>query len=74
METTTTMMDAATARYQKETAKLMRYKERIQEMNANGDKFSSKRRRVATQLWKTEMRLCGMRSMAKACGLDPSAL
>ena len=67
------IMNAATKRYQKEMAKLMRYKERVQEMTESGEK-SSKRRRANLQAWKTEMRLCGMRSMAKACGLDPSAL
>ena len=67
------MMDAAMARYRKEAAKLTRCKERIQEMSERGEK-SNKRRQIKRRLWRTEMRLSGMRSMAKAVGLDPSAL
>ena len=68
------MVDAATARYRKETAKLMRCKEIVREMNESGDKSSKERKQVNFRLWKMEMRLSGMRSMAKACGIDPSAL
>ena len=68
------MMDAATARYRKETAKLMRCQEIVRRMNASGDKSSKERKQVNFRLWKMEMRLSGMRSMAKACGIDPSAL
>ena len=70
----TTMMDAATARYQKEAAKLTHCKEIVRRMNESGDKSSKERKRVNFRVWKLEMRLSGMRSMAKACGLDPSAL
>ena len=68
------MMDSAMARYRKETAKLTHCKEIVREMNASGDKSSKERKAVDFRLWKIEMRLSGMRSMAKACGLDPSAL
>ena len=37
------MMDAATARYRKEAAKLMRCKEIVREMNERGDKSSNER-------------------------------
>ena len=68
------MMDAATARYRKEAAKLTRCKEIVREMNESGDKFSKERKAVDFRLWKIEMRLSGMRSMAKAVGIDLSAL
>ena len=68
------MVDAATARYRKEAAKLTRCEEIVREMNASGDKSSKERKQVNFRLWKTKMRLSGMRSMAKAVGLDPSAL
>lgn len=70
MDTTTTMMDAAAARYRKEAARAAR----LQETLAGGEMSPSKRQRVAKRLWKTNMLMCGMRSMAAAVGLDPSAL
>ena len=68
------MADAATARYRKEAAKLTRCKEIVREMNERGDKSSNERSRAKRRLWITEMRLSGMRSMAKAVGIDLSAL
>lgn len=68
------MVDAATARYRKEAAKLTRCKEIVRKMNESGDKSSNERSRVKRRLWRTEMRLSGMRSMAKAVGIDLSAL
>ena len=69
-----TMMNVAVARYQKEAAKLTRCKELVRRMNEEGDKSSKERKRVEIRLWKLEMRLSGMRSMAKAFGVEPSAL
>ena len=70
MDTTTTMMDAA-ARYRKEAARAACLREAVE---ARGDLSPEERQRVKKYLWKTKMLMRGMRSMAAAVGLDPSAL
>ena len=68
------MRDSMAARYQQEKDALERCRKAVYEMNGRGDKSSKDRNRMNVRLWKIEMRLSGMRSMAKAVGLDPSAL